>query len=290
MASLEVSDLYRTFDGFTLGPIDLELEPGRFYGLIGPNGAGKSTLLRSILGLMRPDSGSVVVGGVPANAESGLWKQAVGYVGDRTPLIERWSGRRNLSTVGRFYETWSHGRAAGIADRLGLDLDRPARTYSTGERAKLALALALGHEPTLLLLDEAAAGLDPVARDNLMELLHERMQDERFTVLYATHHVAEIERLIGDLVVMHSGRIVAREVADDLEYHWRRVTFSATKLVDELPGRVSIRRDGSEYDVVTRDESVTLDHLRRIGAASIMTSRLSVEQICVQLLKTHMEV
>jgi len=289
MARLEVGDLYAKRGEFTLGPIDLDLEPGGVYGLIGPNGAGKSTLLRCIMGLARRQRGSVKIDGRAVQQTSGGWRQLVGYVGDTTPLIEGWSGRRNLAAIAPFYDAWSNERVAAMASRLELDLDQTARAYSTGQRAKLAIIRALAHGATLMLLDEPAAGLDPLARDVLLELLHEQLQNELCTMLYATHHVSEIDRLAGDLVFIDAGRIVANERLENLEQRWGRITFRASATIADVPGRVSIRNEGKDYEVITRDQAGTLEFLRGSGAASIQTSRLSIEQICVQLLRNHAE-
>jgi ABC-2 type transport system ATP-binding protein len=167
-AMLEIANLCKKYDQFSLGPIDLHLEPGSVHGLIGPNGAGKTTLYRCIIGTVRRNQGLVKVKGTLANADSGSWKQCIGYAGDCTPLFEHWTGARNLEAFAAYYQSWSEAKVQSLASRFELDLSQVAGTYSTGQRTKLAVILALAHSPDLLLLDEPASGLDPVARDEFM--------------------------------------------------------------------------------------------------------------------------
>src|SRR5262245_36674399 len=248
---LEITNLRKRYDRFALGPIDLTLEPGTVHGLIGPNGAGKTTLFRSIMGTVRRDQGLVKVGGRTADASSGEWKQTIGYVGDYTPLFEHWSGARNLKAIGAFYDTWSEETAESLASRLELDLSQKAGAYSTGQRTKLAIILALAHHPSLLLLDEPANGLDPVTRDTFMEVLYEQMRNEELTVLYATHHVSEIEHMVDQLIFISGGRVLAHEPVDALVENWRTITFRTNRPIGDVPYQVSRVREGDDHQVTT---------------------------------------
>jgi ABC-2 type transport system ATP-binding protein len=282
---LEINDLSKRYDAFTLGPIDLTLEPGTVHGLIGPNGAGKTTLFRSIMGTVRRDRGSVRIAGRPADPSSGAWRQGVGYVGDYTPLFDQWSGARNLRAFAAFYDGWSEERAASLASRLGLDLGRKAGAYSTGERTKLAVVLALAHRPGLLLLDEPANGLDPVTRETFMEILYEQMRNEELTMLYATHHVSEIEHMADQLVFIRDGRILAHEPVAALVENWRRITFRTSRPVGDIPYQVSRLREGDDHQVTTSRFESAVSFLESQGAERIETRKLTTEQICVHVLR-----
>lgn len=156
MKMLEVSQLRKKCPTFALGPIDLELEAGSMNGLIGPNAGGKSTLYRCIIGTVRRDAGRIRVGGAGANERSGKWRNDVGYVGDFTPLFDHLTGAANLSLFSRFYDNWSDQLAESLVARLSLDLSIKARNCSTGQRARLAVVIALAHRPRLLFLDDPA--------------------------------------------------------------------------------------------------------------------------------------
>jgi ABC-2 type transport system ATP-binding protein len=282
---LEITNLCKRYDGFALGPIDLTLEPGTVHGLIGPNGAGKTTLYRSVMGTVRRDQGLVKVGGRRADASSGEWKQKIGYVGDYTPLFEHWSGARNLTAFAAFYDGWSEETAESLASRLELDLSKKVEAYSTGQRTKLAIILALAHHPSLLLLDEPANGLDPVTRDTFMEVLYEQMRNEDLTVLYATHHVAEIEHMVDQLIFISNGRILAHEPVDTLVENWRKITFRTSQPVGDVPYQVSRVREGDDHQVTTSSFQSALWFLESQGVECIETSKLTTEQICVHVLR-----
>lgn len=285
MATLEINGLVKNFRDFSLGPIDLELEAGCALGLIGANGAGKSTLFRSLIGTLCHDQGSVRVLGAAADKNNVSWKTDVGYVGDFTPLYEYWSGAKNLTAFARFYPTWSMERAKELASRLNLDLNKKVKTYSTGQRTKLAIIIALSHSPKLLLLDEPSTGLDPVARDSFNEILFEIMESGHVALAYATHHVSEIERLIDRLVFISDGHIIRDEIKEDLSEQWRLITFHSEKPLTEIPQVLRRKSEQSRHELISQEADVTIRYLQENGAEKIESSRISVERIAVEILK-----
>ena len=289
MAMLEVTNLCKRYEGFSLGPVNLRLEPGTAHGLIGPNGAGKTTIFRCIMGTVRRDQGLLRVAGHLADSASGGWKTSIGYVGDYTPLFDHLSGTRNLQLHSDYYDDWSHETAQTLASRLELDLGRAVKRYSTGQRTKLALVLALAHHPQMLLLDEPATGLDPVVRTVFLDVLYECMQDERFTLLYATHHISEIEPLADQLIFLDSGQVLRHEVKADLVQSWRRITFRVADDPGTAPGQVSAVRQGRDHEVISSDYQDTVRFLEQAGVESVLTTQMSTEEICVHILKNHLE-
>ena len=300
MSTLEIINLCKRYRGFSLGPIDLKLEPGTVHGLIGANGAGKTTLYRCLMGTVRRDQGIIKLDDVKVDDSTGQWKQAIGYVGDYLPLFEHWSGARNLQTFARFYEHYDEEKVQRLASMFDLDLDQIARNYSTGQRTKLAIIHAFSHGAGFLLLDEPTAGLDPVSRDTFMEILHQQMADYPPTVLYATHYVTEIEQLADKLIIIDQGRILGHKVKEDLSQHWRRITFRSNRQLGELPNQIAIKVHGDqpfsaerpdfnrEYEVISNNHESTLQYLQQAGASGIQCTRLTMEQICVQILKTRL--
>lgn len=287
MKMLEVSQLRKKYRTFALGPIDLELEAGTMNGVIGPNAGGKSTLYRCIVGIVRRDHGTIRVAGLDADERSGGWRNEIGYVGDYMPLFDHLTGVANLALFSRFYENWSDKLAESLVGKLDLDLTIRAKGLSTGQRAKLALVIALAHRPRLLLFDEPANGLDPVARSIFFETLYELMQHEDFTLLYATHHVAEIERLADHLIFMNEGRLLKHAEKEDLVENWRRLTFRADDAPHAIPGQVTLRQDGQDYEVVSSSTNDAIGFLQHVGASDIQVSRLPLEEICVEILRTE---
>jgi ABC-2 type transport system ATP-binding protein len=300
MSTLEIINLCKRYRDFALGPVDLRLEPGTVHGLIGANGAGKTTLYRCLMGTVRKDQGIIKLNDAKVDNRSGHWKQAIGYVGDYLPLFENWSGARNLRTFARFYQHFDEEKVQRLASMFDLNLDQLARHYSTGQRTKLAIINAFCHGANFLLLDEPTAGLDPVSRDTFMEILHQQMGEQDTTVLYATHYVTEIEQLADQLIIIDRGRILGHKVKEDLAQHWRRITYRSDQRLGELPNQVAIKVHGNgaepagpaslqrDYEVISSNHQSTLLFLEQAGAQQIQCSRLTIEQICVQILKTQL--
>jgi ABC-2 type transport system ATP-binding protein len=284
-AAARLTGLIKRFPGFQLGPIDLVLEPGIVLALVGPNGAGKTTTLNCMAGLMAPDEGSTEVFGGQAHPRQTGYRRDVGYVGEESGFFQRWTARRNLSFLAELMPGWSHDRARELADRIALPLDKPVNKLSRGNKTKLALVAAMAHRPRLLLLDEPTAGLDPVVRAEVLDVLWEIIEDGEHAVFYSTHVLSDINRLADELVFLRDGQIVQRSGRDELSESWRRVTFRLQDDALELTGVVEHRRVRSENQVITRDAEATLQQLTDLGAEAVEVSRLSVDEIAVQILK-----
>ena len=282
---LEIHALVKTYKTFSLGSLDLSVPAGCALGLVGANGSGKTTLFRSIMGTVRRNQGSITVDGVPATNSSGAWKDSIGYIGDYVPLFDHWTGYKNLEYFANFYTQWSMKHAEGIAKQLNLDLQQKVSNYSTGQRAKLGIAIALAHKPKLLLLDEPTTGLDPVSRDGFMELLFEIAEQEDCAIVYATHHIAEFERLADRFIFLSEGQIVRDEIKEDLTEHWRKISYRFSGPPHEIPCVVQHKHENSQHMVLSNNFEETVSFLNSNGAESIETSSLSVEKIATELLR-----
>ncbi len=282
---LRVNELRRHYRKFDLGPLSLKVEPGCAMGLVGANGAGKTTLFRCIMGSVRSQHGEVWVGEQEATAIDPGWRQDIGYVGDATPLFDGWTGARNLGALSRFYPNWSAERATAMAERLNLDLTQRVRHYSTGQRSKLAIVLALSHAPKLLLLDEPTAGLDALSQDVFLELLFDAMAVEGTALLYATHHISEIAQLVDRLAFIHEGRLVREEIKEDLTQAWRQISFRHEGELNDIPHVVASRQQSPYFELVSDDADATLDYLRQQGISGCESSRMTMERIAIEILK-----
>jgi ABC-2 type transport system ATP-binding protein len=280
-----LTGVVKRYPGFTLGPLDLTLEPGTVVGFVGPNGSGKTTTLNCIAGLVVPEAGSVDIFGRPVDHRAPAWKADVGVVGEAHGFYKAWTAEENLRFLSAFYPAWSDQLVKRLARRLGLPLDKKVETLSKGHLAKLAMVAALGHGPRLLLLDEPTAGLDPVVRAEVLDVLWEVLEDGEHAIFYSTHVLSDISRLADELVFLRDGRVLLRSAKDELTERWRRISFRLTAADVALAGAVEYRRVRAEHQVVTDDGEATLAHLREMGAEAIEQSRMTIDEIAVAILK-----
>ncbi len=234
---------------------------------------------------MVPDEGGTEVFGAPVHPARTEYRRDVGYVGEESGFFQRWTAGRNLDFLAELLPGWSHDRARRLVERFALPLDKPVNKLSRGNRTKLALVAALAHGPRLLLLDEPTAGLDPVVRAEVLDVLWEITEDGEHAVLYSTHVLSDINRLADELAFLRDGQLVLRTGRDELSESWRRVSFRLQDEDVELAGVVEHRRVRAEHQVITRDAEATLQQLTELGAEAVEVSRMSVDEIAVQILK-----
>jgi ABC-2 type transport system ATP-binding protein len=206
---------------WALSDCTLQIPTGRVVGLVGPNGAGKTTLLHLAVGLLQPSSGTIeVLGGQPAESPAQLGK--VGFVAQDTPTYASMTVADHLHLGAWLNPTWDRDRAEHRIQQLGLDPKQKAGKLSGGERAQLALTLALAKRPELLVLDEPVASLDPLARREFLQHLMEAVAEHELSVVLSSHLVADLERVCDYLIVLVASRVqVAGDVEELLATHHR---------------------------------------------------------------------
>ncbi len=199
----------------------LSIPAGHVVGLVGPNGAGKTTLLMLAVGLLAPDAGTIeVLGGVPGAGQAQLSR--VGFLAQDSPVYAGLSVADHLELGARLNRGWDAALARGRVERLDLDLRQKAGTLSGGQRAQLALTLAIAKRPELLVLDEPVASLDPLARREFLQDLMEAVAEQELSVVLSSHLVADLERVCDYLIVLVGSRVrVAGPVDDLLASHHR---------------------------------------------------------------------
>lgn len=221
---LETEDLTKRYRGKTaLSNCTLDVPEGHVVGLVGPNGSGKSTLLNIAAGLLSPSAGSVRVFGEPPASTPGQLAR-VGFVAQDTPVYSSFSVRDHLRYGEHANPTWDGGLAGRRIEQLGLDLRQRAGKLSGGQRAQLALTLAIAKRPELLLLDEPVASLDPLARREFLQILMETVAEHDVSVVLSSHLVGDIERVCDYLVILVTSRVqLAGDVEELLASHHRLV-------------------------------------------------------------------
>ena len=211
-ALIEARGLTKHYDGFSLEGVDLVVNEGEVVGFVGQNGAGKSTTIKAHLGLIRVDGGEGSVLGTPSDeltrASGAATKERVGVVFDTVSL----PGHLRVADVGRIYASafasWDAHRFSQLTRDLGLDPKKAVKDLSRGMGMKLSLACALAHDPQVLILDEATAGLDPMARDEALERLRDFVTQPGHAILMSSHITSNLERIADRVVCIDAGRIV----------------------------------------------------------------------------------
>ncbi len=209
---MNIQNLSKRYQEFCLDNVNLHVPAGSVVGFVGSNGAGKTTTIRLALGLTNPDSGSVAlfgeeVAGAPASRVAEL-KQRVGVVFDTCPLPEELTVDAAGKLMGACYRTWSKAEFDRLAQRFNLPQAKAIKDLSRGMGMKLSMACALAHNPDLLVLDEATAGLDPLARDEALDTLRDFMRDENHGILMSSHITSDLEKIADYIVCIDKGRIV----------------------------------------------------------------------------------
>ena len=245
MNALELAGLTKHYKDFTLGPVDLALPGGCVLGLIGENGAGKSTTIRLILDMLRADGGSVTILGRDSRA---LSREDVGVVLDEVGISECLSPLQVGRIMGNIYKNWDGAAYEGYLRTFGLPEKKRFKEFSRGMKMKLGIAVALSHRPKLLILDEATSGLDPVARDEVVDLLGEFTRDETHSILISSHIVSDLEKLCDYIAFLHKGKLLLCEEKDRLREEYGILRCGAAELGGIDPAAV-IGKKESPYGV-----------------------------------------
>jgi ABC-2 type transport system ATP-binding protein len=215
-AVIETNGLGKQYRGrWALAGCTLSVPAGRVVGLVGPNGAGKSTLLNLATGMLAPTAGTIeVLGGRPAAGPGQLAR--VGYLAQDAPLYAGLSVADHLKLGTRLNPGWDEELARARVDRLDLDLRQKAGTLSGGQRAQLALTMAVAKRPELLILDEPVASLDPLARREFLQDLMEAVAEQQVSVVLSSHLISDLERVCDYIIVLVGSRVRVAGAVDDL--------------------------------------------------------------------------
>lgn len=267
-----------------LDGVNLCIKPGSIIGLVGSNGAGKSTLLRHIIGLYLPDEGTCTTLDVEARKLSPKELARIGYVHQEGELLEWMNVGQLIRYVSAYYETWNKDLEARYIKDFDLNLKDRVGSLSPGQRQKLAILLAIGFEPELLILDEPASALDPLARRQFLNLMLEMIQTQGRTIVISSHILSDIEKIIDHIVIMNKGKILRDCGLDALQEEFCQITLTTTggKLPDALPfaNVVDCKRNGTQASLVLRNANPQQieEQARQIGCR-VELRRLPLEEL-----------
>ena len=213
MYAIEINGLTKEYKDFKLDNITLKLPSGCIMGLVGENGAGKSTTIKLILGMIKKQSGSVTVLG---KDNSVMDKDDIGIVLDEVGIPDCLNAVQVGKIMKNIYKKWDSAVYEGYLNRLSVPANKKFKDFSKGMKMKLGLAVALSHDPKLLILDEATSGLDPVVRDDLLDIFAEFTRNEEHSILISSHIVSDLEKICDYIAFINKGRLMLCEEKDAL--------------------------------------------------------------------------
>lgn len=284
---LEISNLRKEYKEFTLKDISLTLPRGYIMGLVGPNGAGKSTTIKAIMNLINYDSGEIKIFGLDYKSSEEEIKNRIGYVGEEQYFYEDMSVKWMEQFISQHYRQWDRDKFYSLLERFNVSPTKKVKELSKGMRVKSSLALALAHNPELIILDEPTSGLDPVIRNEILQILLEIIQDENKSVLFSTHITEDIEKIADYVTYLIDGRIVLSAPKDELLEQWKTIHIKNGYEVSEVSSRlIGVERNYFGITGITdRYEDMKNIIKPYIEKDIIRVENTSIDQILISLVK-----
>lgn len=279
MNAIEIKDLCKTYGDFTLDHLNLTLPGGCIMGLVGENGAGKSTTIRLMMQMIQKDEGTITLLGKNVDEMDPLTKEDIGVVMDEVgfPLCLK------TEEIGKImqmtFHNWDQKRYEQLIHQFNIPDNRQFKDFSRGMKMKAGIAVALSHHAKLLILDEATSGLDPVVRDEVLDILNEFTRDENHSILISSHIVSDLEKCCDYIAFLHHGKLILCEEKDVLLASYGIVNLAPAQLA-ELPSASILHQKNTGYGIqalVKRD--AIPDH--------ISISPITIEELFVQLVKEY---
>lgn len=276
---------YRRRAPFALHHLDLAVRQGEVLGFLGPNGAGKTTTIRLLLDVIRPTAGQIQVLGLDPRTDGLEVRRRTGYVPGELPFAGRHTARELLTFLGNLRGGVSAARVNSLAERFDLDLSKPIRTLSKGNKQKVGLVQAFMHEPELLILDEPSSGLDPLLQREFIALVRE-VREAGHTVFMSSHILAEVEGIADRIAILREGRLVAVEDVHTLRKRAVRrmeIVFESPVPADafsKIEGIRDVRVEGSTLRCVVEGKADALvKAAARFTVVSVVSEASDLEDL-----------
>ncbi len=251
---LQIKNLTKQYPGFKLDNVSFSVPKGMIMGLIGENGAGKSTTINAVLDLISKDDGTVTFWGQELSSSKQL-KEDIGVVFDDINFYDTLTPVNVGKISGAAYRQWDGNLYQDFLKRFQLPTDKEIKTLSKGMKMKLCIAVALSHKPRLLILDEATSGLDPVMRDDILDVFLEFVQDENHSILMSSHITTDLEKIADYITFIHQGKVLFCKTKDELRYQYG-IIRCGSDLFDRLDKAevLACRKDEYQWNVLVADK------------------------------------
>lgn len=278
MNALEITNLSKTYKDFSLHNIGLSLPTGSIMGLVGENGAGKSTTIKLIMNAISRDSGKVNVLGIDNQSpQFNKVKEDIGIVLDEAYFPEVLNAKNINLVMKNTYRNWDESCYFDYLKKFSLPEKKATNDYSRGMKMKLAIAVALSHDPKLLILDEATSGLDPIIRDEILDIFNDFTRDESHSILLSSHIVSDLEKICDYIAFLHNGRLIFCEEKDRLLDQYSIVHLTKSEF-EAIPSDAIKGKKVTNYGIEALIE-------RNLAKKQLKTERTSIEDIILFLAK-----
>lgn len=253
-AILQIDHLSKQYPGFRLDDVSFSIPKGSIMGLIGENGAGKSTTIKAILDLIKKDGGHVSFWGQELSSSKQI-KEDIGVVFDGINFYETLTPAKIGKISESAYMQWNKKSYQDFLNRFQLPANKEIKSFSKGMKTKLCIAAALSHSPKLLILDEATSGLDPVMRDDILDVFLEFVQDESHSILMSSHIYTDLEKVADYITFIHQGKVLFCKSKDELKYRYGIIRCK-TELFHTIDQSeiLACRKDDYQWNVLVADK------------------------------------
>jgi len=253
---LEVKDLEKKYTDFTLDKISFSIPSGTIVGLIGENGAGKSTTINAILNLIKKDGGEIkVLGKEMTDSDTGM-RNEIGVVFDGNNFYDTLTPRKIGNIMAKVYSNWDMSCFEEYLKRFQLPVSKEIKQFSKGMKMKFTIAVALSHNPRLLILDEATSGLDPIVRDEVLDIFLDFVQDETHAVLVSSHITSDLEKIADYITFIHKGKLIFSLSKDELIYNYGIIKCGREQFIKmDSDDIITYRKKDYEYEILVSDKT-----------------------------------